>query len=444
MSNEPETQTSQSNEEETSPSRGNPSFSSSSSTATAVQSHKQQQSKHKSRHEVKSKSSLPPIQECTLAECIALLRLENSPTGSCPSSSSVVSGEASAGASATQEEPASNECSSTPGTGTGTDASSASPLDCFLTEALKNHQHRLFILKLERDFSQFLDQTSLESMELPWINSFYRMMIHKVAIYFQLERRIDTTQKTITLYRTDQSAVPTFRFMDLMQQEEVEEEEAPVPAPAPAPAAKPIKVLKRCPPRPATVCGGRSSSSSRADESRRSTVSIKEREEAYAKARARIFQGTEETGYSQSPSSSLSSSDPPKSQSTRSNTEELAAESNADETSTVVGSDTTDFIASSMSPGPSTPCRGHDGPVLHQRGRSSESSDLGYPSPQQCQYGQFYGDPSRRTSAPSLGAIAHRQVVPGARHFVQGSDGVIRYDPTIDTSQQPTRQHTSG
>ncbi|KAF9328005.1 hypothetical protein BG006_008764 [Podila minutissima] len=135
----------------------------------------------------------------------------------------------------------------------------------------------------------------LESMELPWINSFYRMMIHRVANCFLLERRIDTTQKTITLYRTDQSALPTFRFVDLMQQEEVEEEEA-VPAPTPTPATKPIKVLKRCPPRPATVCGGRSSSSSRAEELRRSTISIKEREEAYAKARARIFQGTDETG----------------------------------------------------------------------------------------------------------------------------------------------------
>ncbi|KAF9282893.1 hypothetical protein BGZ74_002058 [Mortierella antarctica] len=294
MSNDTETQTNQSNGE-MSHSRGNSSSSCSSpssTTATAVQSHKQKQSKHKFRHEVKVSSPLPPIQECTLAECIAFLRLENSPTGSSPSSASVVSGDASA----TQEEPASNESSSTPDTGTSidSDASSSSPLDCFLGEAVKNHQHRLFILKLERDFSRFLDQTSLESMELPWINSFYRMMIHRVANCFLLERRIDTTQKTITLYRTDQSALPTFRFVDLMQQEEVEEEEA-VPAPTSTPAAKPIKVLKRCPPRPATVCGGRSSSSSRAEESRRSTVSIKEREEAYAKARARIFQGTDET-----------------------------------------------------------------------------------------------------------------------------------------------------
>ncbi|KAG0085647.1 hypothetical protein BGZ92_008824 [Podila epicladia] len=209
MSNDTETQTNQSNEDMSS-SRGNSSSSSSplSTTATAAQSHKQKQSKHKFRHEVKVNSSLPPIQECTLAECIAFLRLENSPTGSSPSSASVVSGDASAGASATQEEPASNESSSILGTGsTDSDASSSSPLDCFLGEAVKNHQHRLFILKLERDFSRFLDQTRLESMELPWINSFYRMMIHRVANCFQLERRIDTTQKTITLYRTDQSTL---------------------------------------------------------------------------------------------------------------------------------------------------------------------------------------------------------------------------------------------
>ncbi|KAI9231796.1 MAG: hypothetical protein BYD32DRAFT_191236 [Podila humilis] len=134
-------------------------------------------------------------------------------------------------------------------------------------------------------------------MELPWINSFYRMMIHRVANCFQLERRIDTTQKTITLYRTDQSALPAFRFVDIHheeaeEEEGEEEEETPVLTPT-ATTVKPIKVLKRCPPRPASVCGGRSSSSSRADDSNQRTVSIKEREEAYAKARARIFQGTE-------------------------------------------------------------------------------------------------------------------------------------------------------
>ncbi|KAF8951513.1 hypothetical protein BGZ52_011336 [Haplosporangium bisporale] len=174
-------------------------------------------------------------------------------------------------------------------------------------------------------------------MELPWINSFYRMMIHRVANCFQLERRIDTTQKTITLYRTDQSALPAFRFVDIHheeaeeeegEEEGEEEEETPVLTPT-ATTVKPIKVLKRCPPRPASVCGGRSSSSSRADDSNQRTVSIKEREEAYAKARARIFQGTE--------------------------------------TSTVVGSDNGTVMASPMSPGSSTTYH-HDGSFsVHQR-----------------------------------------------------------------------------
>ncbi|KFH70991.1 hypothetical protein MVEG_03837 [Podila verticillata NRRL 6337] len=284
-------------------------------------------------------------------------------------------------------------------------------------------------------------------MELPWINSFYRMMIHRVANCFQLERRIDTTQKTITLYRTDQSALPAFRFVDIHheeaeEEEGEEEEETPVLTPT-ATTVKPIKVLKRCPPRPASVCGGRSSSSSRADDSNQRTVSIKEREEAYAKARARIFQGTE---VSHSPSLSSSSSSSPRPQLSRSKTvAEPANETNTDETSTVVGSDNGTVMASPMSPGSSTTYH-HDGSFsVHQRGRSSDTSEsfAGY-SPTQPYSGHFYGDPSRRTSAPSLGAhVTHRQVVPGARHFVQGSDGVIRYDPTIDISPQqpPPRPH---
>ncbi|KAF9207480.1 hypothetical protein BGZ59_011125 [Podila verticillata] len=221
----------------------------------------------------------------------------------------------------------------------------------------------------------------LDSMELPWINSFYRMMIHRVANCFQLERRIDTTQKTITLYRTDQSALPAFRFVDIHheeaeeeegEEEGEEEEETPVLTPT-ATTVKPIKVLKRCPPRPASVCGGRSSSSSRADDSNQRTVSIKEREEAYAKARARIFQGTE---VSHSPSLSSSSSSSPRPQLSRSKTvAEPANETNTDETSTVVGSDNGTVMASPMSPGSSTTYH-HDGSFsVHQRGRSSDTSD---------------------------------------------------------------------
>ncbi|KAG0347360.1 hypothetical protein BG005_000224 [Podila minutissima] len=75
------------------------------------------------------------------------------------------------------------------------------------------------------------------------------------------------------MYKTDQSAIPALRFSDLMEEEEEQ-------------IVKPMKLLRRTPNRPSAGAVTPDGSV----ESDRRTVSIKEREEAYAKARARIFQ----------------------------------------------------------------------------------------------------------------------------------------------------------
>ncbi|KAG9067337.1 R3H domain-containing protein 1 [Linnemannia hyalina] len=145
-------------------------------------------------------------------------------------------------------------------------------LDEFLVNALKNRQERIFLLKLDREFCSFINNPSQPQLEFPTLNGYYRMMVHKVANYFKLTRIVDPSQKII-LFKTESSAIPPLRISDLAE----EEDEQPV---------KMMKVLKRNP--------GRSSSGSAtpdgSSEPERKPMSIKEREEAYAKARARIFQ----------------------------------------------------------------------------------------------------------------------------------------------------------
>ncbi|KAF8946922.1 R3H domain-containing protein 1 [Haplosporangium gracile] len=145
-------------------------------------------------------------------------------------------------------------------------------LDEFLVNALKNRQERIFLLKLDREFCSFINNPSQPQLEFPTLNGYYRMMVHKVANYFKLTRIVDPSQKII-LFKTESSAIPPLRISDLAE----EEDEQPV---------KMMKLLKRNP--------GRSSSKSAtldgSSEPERKPMSIKEREEAYAKARARIFQ----------------------------------------------------------------------------------------------------------------------------------------------------------
>ena len=48
---------------------------------------------------------------------------------------------------------------------------------------------------------------SQQPLEFPWLNSYYRMMIHRSAIYFQLSRKVDPLNKQITLSKNSCSAM---------------------------------------------------------------------------------------------------------------------------------------------------------------------------------------------------------------------------------------------
>ncbi|KAF8927665.1 R3H domain-containing protein 1 [Dissophora ornata] len=159
--------------------------------------------------------------------------------------------------------------------------------------ALKKRQDRLFLLKLDRDFCNFIENTSQEELEFPWLNSYYRMMIHRSAIYFQLARKVDPLHKRITLSKTEHSAIPILRFCDLVEEED-EADEKEGGQSSTEPSIKAIKVLKRCQLRPGSACEARSadscsSSISGSSGSSRRAVSMEQREKEYAEARARIF-----------------------------------------------------------------------------------------------------------------------------------------------------------
>ncbi|KAF9153102.1 R3H domain-containing protein 2, partial [Linnemannia schmuckeri] len=177
-------------------------------------------------------------------------------------------------------------------------------LDEVLLTALQNRQDRLFLLKLEREYCNFIEDPSKKILEFPWLNSYFRMMIHRSAIYYRLARTVDAAQKKIVLSKTEHTAIPALRFQELVE----EEEDVPV---------RSFKVLRRAPPRPVSACEAReptttaptipgAASSAPTKSSpwqepggqltgsgsthRRGTGgTLEQREAAYAKARARIF-----------------------------------------------------------------------------------------------------------------------------------------------------------
>ncbi|KAF9360322.1 cAMP-regulated phosphoprotein 21 [Mortierella sp. AD094] len=160
-------------------------------------------------------------------------------------------------------------------------------LDEILLKALKNRQERLFLLNLDQEFCNFIENASQKSLEFPCLNSYYRLMVHRSADYFKLERKVDHLQKII-ISKTEHSAIPILRFCHLVEEDD-EEVEEPQAYQEPE-ETKPIKVLKRCPARPPSACETRCKNESAFSSRSTRTLPMEEREKAYAEARARIFQ----------------------------------------------------------------------------------------------------------------------------------------------------------
>ncbi|CAG8630750.1 3222_t:CDS:2, partial [Acaulospora morrowiae] len=130
-------------------------------------------------------------------------------------------------------------------------------LDGFLLAALKNPKDRLFLLKLDREMERFINDKNHTRLEFPPMNSYQRLIVHRVAQYFKLSHVVDNSGKA--------------------------EEEKP---------EKSVKIMRRQQIDPQkTRSTGDSDSNS---EGERKILTIEEREAAYQKARARIFKDLEQ------------------------------------------------------------------------------------------------------------------------------------------------------
>jgi len=69
----------------------------------------------------------------------------------------------------------------------------SSTIDTFLLSALDDSVHRLFVLKLEKEFLRFAMEPMMRMLEFPGMAPFPRLVIHRVAGYFRLARSVRGT-----------------------------------------------------------------------------------------------------------------------------------------------------------------------------------------------------------------------------------------------------------
>jgi hypothetical protein len=196
-------------------------------------------------------------------------------------------------------------------------------IDAFLLTALKNPKDRLTILKLEDEFQRFIKDKRVDRMEFPPMSSYHRMIVHKVAQHYRLQHQVVGygPQRAILVHKCAATQLPLLRLSELSEQPEVSPKSVKLlkrptpprgpPSPSPPPPASAMTTNESTKTHTETESGSNKSTdslhsctlspasshqqspprvfSSNLSSPESNLNSLEAREEAYAKARARIF-----------------------------------------------------------------------------------------------------------------------------------------------------------
>ncbi|KAJ4294255.1 hypothetical protein N0V90_007945 [Kalmusia sp. IMI 367209] len=77
-----------------------------------------------------------------------------------------------------------------------------------LVEALQSPRDRLFVVKIEQDFIDFIKDSRENEYCLPNCNTFYRMLAHRLADYYLLGHVVDTAMTGVRITRTPYCRIP--------------------------------------------------------------------------------------------------------------------------------------------------------------------------------------------------------------------------------------------
>uniref|UniRef100_T1PL81 SUZ domain protein n=1 Tax=Musca domestica TaxID=7370 RepID=T1PL81_MUSDO len=88
----------------------------------------------------------------------------------------------------------------------------------FFKETLnKNVKDRQFLLKVEKDLIEFVQEGSRGEIRFPQASSYNRMLIHRTAAFFGMEHNVDTeTQQCVIVAPTKNTRIPDIRFKTLV------------------------------------------------------------------------------------------------------------------------------------------------------------------------------------------------------------------------------------
>lgn len=168
---------------------------------------------------------------------------------------------------------------------------SRNQLDEVLIDALRIPRDRIFVLLQEKDMEDKIRSGQEQNWELPLMNSYQRLLVHRIADHFRLSHSIDAITKAVTLTRQVDTEIPEASLSTLAMAD-MERLSEPAYAISRDSSAAGFKIMRR-------EGAGRSDSprnglsDGKSLGKDRRNMTIEEREAAYKEARSRIF-GSEE------------------------------------------------------------------------------------------------------------------------------------------------------
>lgn len=150
----------------------------------------------------------------------------------------------------------------------------------FIVDCLSTPKDRLFLLHLEKDLIEFIEDDSRDLMEFPSMTSYHRMLLHRVAAYFGLEHNVNPSGQSVIISKAISTRLPKMRFVDLLPSGLSREE-----------TASPKLILKRntVPEVPEVETTQPAVKPTHGSDSMKKSKTMAEREAEYERARARIF-----------------------------------------------------------------------------------------------------------------------------------------------------------
>ncbi|KAJ4265406.1 hypothetical protein NW762_004694 [Fusarium torreyae] len=162
-----------------------------------------------------------------------------------------------------------------------------------LLEAMASPKDRLFLLRLEKQVIDFVQDSKEPYMDLPPSNSFCRMLTHKLADYYHMTHSFEPHVGSVRIFRTPFCRVPTSLAL-------INPSPSAPSSSTPPPAVLPKKIMRRgqdseggpsaSPSKPTSETGSDAKDKPAANQK----LSREEREELYKLARERIFGSSEE------------------------------------------------------------------------------------------------------------------------------------------------------